>query len=142
MTKPVRLQLSRRKGFKLQALSRATNGLECVNVARPSKWGNRWTVAAYEAAGFKVVNRPTVVRLCVEAYRAWLEGRPHWGHGKPLPPVPDLSPLRGKNLACWCKLDSPCHGDILLELVNAEARGPGDDPEGYVIPIPEERPFG
>lgn len=26
--------------------------------------------------------------------------------------------LRSKNLACWCKLSEPCHGDILLEIVN------------------------
>lgn len=38
--KPVRLQLSRRKGFNLQALSLATNGLPAVSVAKPSKWGN------------------------------------------------------------------------------------------------------
>lgn len=40
MTAPIRLQLSRRKGFNLQAASRAANGLDAVNVARPSKWGN------------------------------------------------------------------------------------------------------
>ena len=26
--------------------------------------------------------------------------------------------LRGKNLACWCPLDKPCHADVLLELAN------------------------
>ena len=26
--------------------------------------------------------------------------------------------LRGKNLACWCPLDEPCHADVLLELAN------------------------
>lgn len=26
--------------------------------------------------------------------------------------------LRGKNLACWCKRDEPCHADVLLELAN------------------------
>jgi hypothetical protein len=25
--------------------------------------------------------------------------------------------LRGKNLACWCPLDRPCHADILLEFL-------------------------
>ena len=30
----------------------------------------------------------------------------------------DLSPLRGKDLCCWCPLDKPCHADILLELAN------------------------
>lgn len=29
-----------------------------------------------------------------------------------------LPELRGKNLACWCALDQPCHADVLLELAN------------------------
>jgi hypothetical protein len=27
--------------------------------------------------------------------------------------------LRGKNLACWCPLDRPCHADILLKVANS-----------------------
>lgn len=38
MTAPVRLQLSRKKGFDLQAHSSAVNGLPAVNVARPTMW--------------------------------------------------------------------------------------------------------
>lgn len=30
----------------------------------------------------------------------------------------ELHRLRGKNLACWCPLDQPCHADVLLELAN------------------------
>lgn len=30
--------------------------------------------------------------------------------------------LRGKNLACWCALDQPCHADVLMELANAAVR--------------------
>lgn len=30
-----------------------------------------------------------------------------------------LESLRGKNLACWCPLDQPCHADVLLELANS-----------------------
>lgn len=30
-----------------------------------------------------------------------------------------LAPLRGRDLACWCRLDQPCHADVLLELANA-----------------------
>jgi hypothetical protein len=26
--------------------------------------------------------------------------------------------LRGKNLACWCALDAPCHADVLLHWAN------------------------
>jgi hypothetical protein len=29
--------------------------------------------------------------------------------------------LAGKDLACWCPLDQPCHGDVLLELANSES---------------------
>ncbi len=29
-----------------------------------------------------------------------------------------LAPLRGRDLACWCPLDQPCHADVLLELAN------------------------
>ena len=28
--------------------------------------------------------------------------------------------LRGKNLACFCPLDQPCHADVLLELANKD----------------------
>ena len=28
--------------------------------------------------------------------------------------------LAGKNLACWCPLDQPCHADVLLEIANRE----------------------
>lgn len=33
-----------------------------------------------------------------------------------------LHELRGKNLACWCRLDDPCHADVLLELANRPIR--------------------
>lgn len=33
---------------------------------------------------------------------------------------PDVAALRGKDLACWCPLDQPCHADVLLELANAD----------------------
>jgi hypothetical protein len=26
--------------------------------------------------------------------------------------------LAGRDLACWCPLDQPCHADVLLELAN------------------------
>ena len=30
----------------------------------------------------------------------------------------DISELKGKNLACWCKLECKCHADILLREAN------------------------
>lgn len=29
-----------------------------------------------------------------------------------------VAPLRGKNVACWCVMEAPCHGDVWLELAN------------------------
>lgn len=29
--------------------------------------------------------------------------------------------LHGKDLACWCPLDQPCHADVLLEIANTTA---------------------
>jgi hypothetical protein len=29
-----------------------------------------------------------------------------------------LPDLRGRDLACWCPLDQPCHADVLLEVAN------------------------
>jgi hypothetical protein len=29
--------------------------------------------------------------------------------------------LRGKNLACWCRTDAPCHADVLLQVANTSA---------------------
>jgi hypothetical protein len=33
-----------------------------------------------------------------------------------IPAKPDLEPLRGKTLVCWCPVTEPCHADVLLEL--------------------------
>ena len=29
-----------------------------------------------------------------------------------------MDTLRGRDLACWCPLDQPCHADVLLDLAN------------------------
>lgn len=31
--------------------------------------------------------------------------------------------LRGRDLACWCPLDQPCHADVLLAIANGEVPG-------------------
>lgn len=41
--------------------------------------------------------------------------------GITLPAKPDLAPLRGHDLVCWCKPDEPCHADVLLALANAQS---------------------
>ena len=98
MVTPQRIRLSRRKGFNLQEASRKLNGLEAVNCARPSHWGNPFTVVACGSA-----------EEAVRRYRARIN-----------PAFASLvrSVLSSKNLACWCKLDAPCHCDVLLSIAN------------------------
>jgi hypothetical protein len=117
MILPVRLQLSRKSGFNLQAHSRSVNGLEAVNCARPSKMGSPCKVGMWR--GYTAAD-------AVLDYRRWVD-RDHQvrsfegAFGKP-PTVPQIQArLRGKNLACWCDFCEapPCHVDVLLALANA-----------------------
>lgn len=103
--KPQRIQLSRRKGFNLQATSQALNGLPAVKCARPGKWGNPFKVGEVSEFG-DVPDAETAVMF----YRAWVD--------KGLQRAAMFADLRGKNLACFCKLEDPCHCDVLLEVAN------------------------
>jgi hypothetical protein len=95
-----------------------------VKVDRSTRWGNPFTPDGYWDAGF-TGSHEVATKHCVEAFRAWLTGQPHWAYASAFlikHPVPDLSPLAGKNLACWCKTGACCHADVLLELANTTAR--------------------
>ncbi len=98
MATPVRLQLSRKAGFNLQALSLATNGLPAVKVTRRGKWGNPFRVEKGGAAE------------AVSSFRHYLHSSTSL--------LASIDELRGKNLACWCKPGEPCHADVLLDLAN------------------------
>ena len=105
MNKPTRIRLSRGRGWRLQAVSHGLNGLPAVNVTRPSKWGNPYRVS------------PNMSReAAVAAFRRHINDMLD-EPGNALP----LEELRGKNLACCCPLDGPCHADVLLELANRDA---------------------
>ena len=43
-----------------------------------------------------------------------------WVHAKGLIPAIQQD-LAGRDLACWCPLDQPCHADVLLALANGGA---------------------
>jgi hypothetical protein len=114
MTKPVRIQLSRRKGFKLQDASRAVNGLVAVSVARPGRWGNPYRVVEElrcEGIIMPAINQAQAVELHRQNITTMMTNFP--SVRKEL-----HRDLCGVNLACWCALDEPCHADTLLELAN------------------------
>jgi hypothetical protein len=134
--RPLRVQLRRTKGWRLPE--------NTVSVARPGPFGNpfvagevthvwhksgAWPYALYRD-GFMVGGPGHAVALYAHA----LKQDPHWYHDTWR--VPDVSVLRGKNLACWCGLCdrhrdgkpldedcvdcAPCHVDPLGKLANQE----------------------
>lgn len=95
-----------------------------VKVCRPTVWGNPFVVGREyvrrrmvsgggQSTGL-VVDREHAVRL----YRRFT-AREMWL-------LIEAEQLRGKNLACWCPLDQPCHADVLLEMANAPIDASGE----------------
>jgi hypothetical protein len=81
-------------------------------VDRTTKWGNPFRVGDIHP----VTGRPMDHAALVEVYALWLH---HGGLGVTHASVDHARrELRGKNLACWCPLDAPCHADVLLEVCN------------------------
>ena len=112
---PDRITLSRAKGW------RKPEG--AIVVARPSIWGNPFTVAQLAELGWRGKDP---ARFVVECFDNWLRGdRQHW-MGAESDAAADtilsrLHELRGHALCCWCKPGQPCHADVLLRLANKEA---------------------
>ena len=115
---PTRIQLSRANGWRLPP--------NTVKVDRSTRWGNPF-----------MVGRDGSQAECVAAF-GFLAGETASIELLARMPVPDggldsttkalaelaadPTPLRGKNLACWCRLDQPCHADVLLRLANRDAQ--------------------
>jgi hypothetical protein len=91
---PKRIQRKRTKGWKMPE--------GAVYVGRPTKWGNRYSIEEYGRDRAIANYRGDVIGMLVIGV--------------------DFSELRGKDLACWCPLDQPCHADVLLELANRDVR--------------------
>ena len=102
MTGPVRVQLSRAKGWRMPE--------NTVKVTRGPgmKYGNPFPIGKEGPFGRVAPDAEGAIGF----FRAMLadpELRAAAGYPD------DLSPLSGKNLACNCALDAPCHADVLLE---------------------------
>ncbi|MBS7699201.1 MULTISPECIES: DUF4326 domain-containing protein [unclassified Chelatococcus] len=104
---PERVQLRRAKGWRMPP--------NTAKVDRSTKWGNPWTIAKAREAGYLGTD-DELRAMCVQCFRnAMVNGLPAVDRIRA-----DLRQLRGKNLACWCPPDQPCHADILLEFANKE----------------------
>ena len=115
--KPKRIQRKRTRGWRMPE--------NCRCVTRPGIFGNP----------FKGERAVRLFRLMMQRRWAELERQlraiaPGAGETAVLLTMCDLQirakqirdrlgELRGKDLACYCAPDKPCHADVLLELANA-----------------------
>ena len=106
MPEPKRIQRKRTKGWRMPE--------NTVYVGRPSKWGNPYVVGNYN---YRLQRRIESNGEAVDLYRSHGE----WRTGSSADAPSFAEELRGKDLACWCALDQPCHADVLLEWANAPA---------------------
>lgn len=108
MDRPRRIQRRRTRGWEMPP--------NTVPVGRGTRFGNPF-----------VCDDPS---LAVSAFRAWLNrervvlpegvscaGGCHVVDREAM--LRALPTLRGRDLACWCPVDQPCHADVLLEMANA-----------------------
>lgn len=107
---PHRVQLSRRKGWRMPP--------NTVSIARPHRWGNIFRVGStgwipVDSTGVwsKEPHAPLTREQAVQCFQFsaefQLRADPHY-----------FDDLRGRNVACFCRLDQACHGDVILELAN------------------------
>lgn len=118
---PRRYKRSRRAGARLPA------GVVCVT--RPSRFANPfkpYCQIQIVAAEVGIVSPTRLVMIDVgdlENAIAWF--RIHMRAMRELydrAGVDFFEPIRGRDLACWCDLASPCHADVLLDLANWPSR--------------------
>lgn len=89
--KPIRIQRKRTKGWRMP--------VNTIYVGRPTRWGNPFVVGEHGNA-----------QECVDLFARIQENM----RGSMI-----RRDLKGKNLACWCPLNQPCHADVLLKIANS-----------------------
>jgi len=99
VSQPRRIQLSRKKGWRLPP--------NTLNVARPSRYANPHHIGMCPVCGVTHTREEAVAEF--EAELSQLSAN-------------HFEVMRGKNLACWCNLNDRCHADVLLRLANDQAQ--------------------
>lgn len=105
--KPRRIQRKRTRGWRMPA--------NTVYVGRPTKWGNPYKVGLSGCGCRSAGECMHDLFRCQDAAEAvamfsHIAGPKMFARAQ--------AELRGKNLACWCLLDQPCHADVLLSIAN------------------------
>lgn len=101
MSTPKRIQRQRTKGWRMPE--------GAVYVGRPTHWGNPFR------GGYALPARLFDEAVRRDSHRGFYYLDVPGDEARYLP----VELLRGRDLACWCPLDQPCHADVLLELANA-----------------------
>lgn len=107
MRLPIRIQRRRTSGWRMPAHTKY--------VGRGSLYGNPFRVAKslfeLKYGGAFIVESP---EEAVEKFCEWIR---HTPEGR-FVASSAAGNLWGKDLACWCPTDQPCHADVLLEIAN------------------------
>lgn len=108
--KPIRIQRKRTKGWRMPE--------NTVYVGRPSRWGNPFRVGEMwgrrrmePGGGEKSCGPISDNNEAVRLFKRFTARKTQYQ-------IHAAQHLRGKNLACWCLIGSPCHADILLKIAN------------------------
>jgi len=132
---PVRIQRSRAVGWRLPE--------GAVYVGRPTKWGNPFLVSTDTLDTFgnpsplsvidstdrrpvqhHFLTRRHALDYAVNMYRTSLRVAKQLPEEAALAEpwalaiVQALPEIAGRDLACWCPLNHPCHADVLLDMAN------------------------
>lgn len=134
---PIRVQRSRKKRWRMPE--------NTVYVGRGSRWSNPFRVVLESNNRFFVASdgsdhckeilskfcnpgfetKDEAAKLSIKCYTYYLTPYTH-DKGSMMDfyesemRIEDaVEALKGKNLACWCKLDETCHADWLLKMVNS-----------------------
>jgi hypothetical protein len=113
--KPIRVQLRRAKGWRMPP--------NTVKVDRTTRFGNPFRAASGCTTADAVRHYTYLLGgyICLSSSPSIDEQRTYLKMLK-AEKAKGWPALRGKNLACWCPLDKPCHADILLKIANRKTR--------------------
>ncbi len=109
MMMPIRIQRKRTRGWRKPPNS--------VCVTRGGPWGNPFVVRTDLEPGAKIgasYSAVPTVDDAIACFRLWAEADADYI-------ARARKNLCGKDLACFCPLNDPCHADVLLELANPKA---------------------